>query len=169
MFKCYLDHLSLTELIFAESVQMLFSCDCCAHLSLSCVLADFSEKYSECVCVKKSCFFFSQFFFHVKISHLLYACEKLEQNQTVMKKEKECLLFHLSELQLKSLCLYYHQQFLKECDDKLIQESTKVFEEKLCILKRKQSFITFLNDSSSDSLISEINADIIFSVLSDNF
>src|SRR5436190_22655650 len=137
MSKCCLDHLSLTESIFAENVQMLSSCDCCVCLSLLCMLADSSEKCSECVCVKKLCSFSSQSFFHVKISHLLHTCEKLEQNQTVMKKEKKCLIFCLFELQSKSLCLYYHQKFLKKHDDKLIQENVKVFEKKLHVLKKK--------------------------------
>ena len=114
-------------------------------------------------------FFFLQSFFHVKISHLLHACEKLKQNQTVVKKEKEHLIFHLSEFQLKSLCFHYHQQFFKKYDDKLIQENVKVFKEKLCVLKKKQNFVAFLNDSFSDLLISETNMNAIFSVLSDNF
>src|SRR5947207_10717845 len=111
---------------------MSSSCDCCAHLLFLCVLVNFSEKCSECVCVKKLCFFSSQSFFCAEIFCLLHACEKLEQNQIIVKKEKKCLIFCLSELQSKSLCLCCHQQFLKKHDDKLIQESVKVFEKELC-------------------------------------
>ena len=105
MSKCCLDHLLLTESIFAESVQMLSSCDSCVCLLLSCVLVDSSEKYSKCVHVKKSYSFFSQFFFHAEISHLLHAQEKLKQDQIIMKEEKKHLILYLSELQSKNLCL----------------------------------------------------------------
>src|SRR5437763_1642809 len=109
MLKCCLNHLLLTELIFAESVQMLFSYDCCVCLSLSCMLADSSEKCSECVYVKKLCSFFSQFFFCVKIFCLLCACEKLKQDQIIVKKKKKYLIFCLFELQSKNLCFCCHQ------------------------------------------------------------
>src|SRR5438034_2768538 len=99
MFKCYFDHFLWAEFIFTESVQMLSSCDYCTHLLLLCVLADSSEKCSEYVYVKKLCFFSSQSFFHTEISCLLCAHEKLKQNQTVVKKEKKCLILYLSELQ----------------------------------------------------------------------
>src|SRR6266480_5363371 len=111
MSKCHLDHLFLTEFIFAENVQMSCSCDHCAHLSFLCVLVNSSEKCSKCVHVKKLCFFSSQSFFHAEISHLLHAHEKLKQDQIIMKKEKKCLIFCLFKLQLKSLHLYYHQKF----------------------------------------------------------
>ena len=137
MFKYHLDHFLLTEFILAENVQMLSLCDCCVCLSLSCVLADSLKKCSKCICVKKLCSFSSQFFFHAEISCLFHACEKLEQNQIVVKKEKEYLILYLFEFQLKNLCFYCHQQFFKKCDDKLIQENVKVFEKKLHILKRK--------------------------------
>jgi len=109
MSKCHLDHFLLTESIFVESVQMSSSCDHCICLSLSCMLANSSEKCSKCVHVKKSCSFFSQFFFHAEISHLLHAHEKLKQDQTIVKKEKKHLILHLSELQSKNLHLYHHQ------------------------------------------------------------
>ena len=83
----------------------------------------------------------------MKISCLLCAHEKLEQNQIIMKKEKECLILCLFELQSKSLCLCCHQKFLKKYDDKLIQENVKVFEEELCVLKREQNSAAFLNES----------------------
>src|SRR5438034_7662486 len=157
MSKCYLDHFLLTEFIFAENVQMSSSCDCCVCLLFLCVLADSSEKCSECVCVKKLCSFSSQSFFCAEISHLLCACEKLKQDQIIVKKEKECLILYLFKLQSKNLCFCCHQKFLKECDDKLIQESMKVFKKKLCVLKKKQNSAASLNDSSSDLLIFEIN------------
>src|SRR5436190_13228957 len=73
MSKCHLDYLLLTESIFAENVQMLSSCDHYVYLLLSCMFADSSERCSECVHVKKLYSFFSQSFFHVKISCLLCA------------------------------------------------------------------------------------------------
>ena len=169
MSKHHFDHFLLTKFILAESVQMSFFCDHCAHLLFLCVLADSSEKCSECVCVKKSCFFSSQFFFHVKISHFLCAHEKLEQNQIIMKKEKKHLILHLFEFQSKSLHLHCHQQFFKKHDDKLIQENAKVFKEKLCVLKKKQNSVTSSDNNSFNLLISETNADVIFFVLSDDF
>src|SRR5436190_17755985 len=153
MSKHHLDHLSLAESIFAESVQMSSSCNHCVCLLLSCVLVNSSEKCSKCVHVKKSCSFSSQSFFHAEISHLLHACEKLEQNQIIMKKEKEHLILHLSELQSKNLHFHHHQKFLKKHDDKLIQESAKVFKEKLHVLKREQNFITSSDNISFNSLI----------------
>ena len=45
----------------------------------------------------------------------------------------------------------------------------KIFKKELCILKRKQNFVVSSNNSFFNSLISEINTDIIFSVLSDDF
>src|SRR5205085_1258531 len=67
MFKCCLNHLSLTEFIFAENVQMSSSCDHCACLLLLCVFVNSFKKYSECVYVKKLCSFSSQSFFFFKI------------------------------------------------------------------------------------------------------
>ena len=64
----------------------LFTVSIC--LSFLYVLVNFFEKCSECVHVKKSCSFSSQFFFCVKISHLLHAYEKLKQNQIIMKKNQ---------------------------------------------------------------------------------
>ena len=75
----------------------------------------------------------------------------------------------MSELQSKSLCFWYHQQFFKEHDDKLIQKNMKVFKKKLYVLKRKQNSVVSSNDNSSDLLISEINVNTIFSALSDDF
>ena len=75
----------------------------------------------------------------------------------------------LFEFQSKSLCFCHYQQFLKEYDDKLIQKSVKIFKKELHVLKREQNFIIFSDDNSFNSLIFEINADVIFSVLSDDF
>ena len=169
MSKHHFDHLSLTESIFAESVQISSFCNHCIHLSFLCVLVNSSEKYSKCVHVKKSCSFFSQSFFHVEISHLFHAHEKLEQNQIIMKKKKKHLILYLFEFQSKNLHLHHHQQFLKKHDDKLIQENTEIFEEELHILKKKQNFITSSNNCSFNLLISETSTNTIFFTLSVNF
>src|SRR5436190_11679760 len=118
MSKCHLNHFLLTEFIFVKNVQMSSSCDYCIYLSFLCMLVNFSEKCSKCVHVKKSCSFSFQSFFHAEISHLLHTHEKLKQNQTVVKEEKEHLILHLFKLQSKNLHFHHHQQFLKECDDK---------------------------------------------------
>ena len=120
MFKHHLNHFLLTEFILAENVQMSSSCNYCICLSFLCVLVNSSEKYSECVHVKKSCLFSSQSFFHAKISHLFCAHEKLKQNQIIMKKKKKHLILYLFEFQSKNLHLCCHQQFFKKYDDKLI-------------------------------------------------
>ena len=114
-------------------------------------------------------FIFFSVFFCAEISHLLHACEKLKQDQIIMKKEKEHLILYLFKLQSKNFYLQHHQQFLKKHDDKLIQESVKVFKEELHVLKREQNFITFSNNSSFNLLISETNMNIIFFILSDDF
>ena len=69
----------------------------------------------------------------------------------------------------KKCWLHYHTQFLCNCDDKLIQESAEIFEKKLHVLKRKQNSVVFLSNTFSDLLIFEINVNIIFSVLFDDF
>ena len=73
----------------------------------------------------------------------------------------------MTEIKKHHLC--HHAQFLCDCDDKLIQESVKVFEKKLYILKKKQKFAIFLNNNFFNLLIFKININIIFSMLSDNF
>ena len=75
--------------------------------------------------------------------------------------------FQAAEIKKHWLC--YHTQFFCDYDDKLIQENAKIFEKKLHILKKKQNFIIFLNNIFFNLLISEINVNIIFSVLSDDF
>ena len=120
MSKHHFDHLLLTESIFAENVQISSFCNYCAYLLFLCVLVNSLKKYSEYVHIKKLCFFSSQFFFCAEIFCLLHACEKLEQNQIIMKKEKKHLILYLFKFQSKSLCFCHHQQFLKKYDDKLI-------------------------------------------------
>ncbi len=75
--------------------------------------------------------------------------------------------FQAAEIKKHQLC--YHTQFLYNYDDKLIQKSVKVFKKELHVLKREQNFITFSDNNSFNLLISEINANIIFFTLSDNF
>src|SRR5205085_5281656 len=103
------------------------------------------------------------------ISHFLHAHEKLKQNQIVVKKKKEHLILCLFKLQSKNFHLHHHQKFFKKHDDKLIQENVKVFKKKLYVLKREQNFIIFSSNIFFNSLISETNANIIFSALSDDF
>ena len=95
--------------------------------------------------------------------------EKIEKKQTALSDEKQCLFeaFQAAEIKKHQLCC--HAQFLHDCDDKLIQENVKVFEKELHILKKKQNSVAFLNNISFNLLISEINANTIFSALSDNF
>ena len=71
--------------------------------------------------------------------------------------------------EIKKHWLHCHTQFLHDHDDKLIQKSMKIFKKKLYILKKKQNSVIFSDDNSFNLLISEINADIIFFMLSDNF
>ena len=75
----------------------------------------------------------------------------------------------LQAAETKKCWLCHHIQFLCDYDDKLIQESAEVFKEKLYVLKKKQNFTAFSDNNFSDSLISEINVNIIFSALSDDF
>ena len=90
MSKCCLDHFSLTQFIFVKDVQMLSSCDCCTKQKKFCVVSDKFNKYSECVCLKKSCLLFSDFL-TVNVVQLLKTCEKIEKKQTVFLNEKQCL------------------------------------------------------------------------------
>ena len=75
----------------------------------------------------------------------------------------------MTQLSTKFLCLHKQRKFLKDCDDKLIQENVKVFEKELHVLKKEQDFIISSDNNFSDLLISEINADTVFTALSDDF
>ena len=95
--------------------------------------------------------------------------EKIEKKQITFSNEKQHLFEAFQAAEIKKHQLHHHAQFLHNCDDKLIQESVKVFKKKLHVLKRKQNFIVFLSNNFSDLLISEINVNTIFFTLSDNF
>ena len=51
----------------------------------------------------------------------------------------------------------------------MIQENMKVFEKELYILKREQNSVTSSDNNFFNLLISEININIIFFILSDEF
>ena len=108
-------------------------------------------------------------FLTVNVVQLLKTCEKIEKKQVTFLNEKQCLFeaFQAAETKKHQLC--HHAQFLCDHDDKLIQESAEIFKEKLYVLKRKQNFITSSDDNSFNLLISEINVNVIFFTLSDNF
>ena len=105
----------------------------------------------------------------MNVTQLFKAHEKIEKKQIIFSNKKQCLFeaFQAAEIKKHQLCC--HAQFFCNHDDKLIQENTKIFKEKLYVLKREQNFITFLNDNFSDLLIFEINVNVIFSALSDDF
>jgi len=100
---------------------------------------------------------------------LLKIHEKIEKEQTAFSDEKQHLFEAFQAAETKKCQLCHHTQFFHNHDDKLIQESAKIFKEELHVLKRKQNFIIFLDDISFNSLILKINVNIIFFVLSDNF
>ena len=100
---------------------------------------------------------------------MLKAHEKIEKKQVIFLDKKQCLFKAFQAAEIKKYQLHYHTQFFHNHDDKLIQKSMKVFKEKLCILKKKQDFIIFLNNNFFISLISAVNVNIIFFTLSDNF
>ena len=143
-------------------------CDHCTRQKKFCVISDKFNKCSECVCLKKLCLLFSDFL-TVNIVWLLKTCEKIEKEQITFSDEKQHLFEAFQAAEAKKCWLCCHAQFLHNCDDKLIQENVKIFKKKLYVLKKKQNFIAFSDNIFSDLLISEINANIIFSVLSDNF
>ena len=169
MTKHQLDHFCFFQLIFSSDVEMLISCDCCVKLNCFCILSDKSEKCNECVMSKKSCSFLSQFFYHQNVLKLLKAREKIDKDHAAAAEKKEYLLEALLAVKAKSCCLEHQSQFLKEHDDKLIQESTEVFEKELHVLKNESSSAVFLNNSSSDFLIIKMNADLVFSALFSDF
>src|SRR5205809_6211194 len=90
MSKYCFDHFSLTQFILAEDVQMLSFCDCCARQKKFCVIFDKFNKYSKCICSKKSCLLFSDSL-AVNVAQLLKTCEKIEKEQTAFSDEKQCL------------------------------------------------------------------------------
>src|SRR5204863_1423413 len=141
---------------------MLSFCDCCARQKKFCVIFNKFNKCSECICLKKLCSLFSDSLV-VNVAQLLKTCEKIEKEQTALSDEKQCLFEAFQAAEIKKCQLCCHAQFLCDCDDKLIQESVKVFKEELCVLKKKQNSAAFSNNIFSDLLIFEINADIIFS------
>ena len=100
---------------------------------------------------------------------MLKTHEKIEKEQAAFSDEKQHLFeaFQAAETKKHQLC--HHAQFLCDHDDKLIQESVKVFKKELCVLKREQNSAASLSDISFNLLISEINANTIFFTLSDDF
>ena len=168
MCKHHSDHLSLFHVIVKKSIEMLLFCNHCSFLNKQCFVFNKSEKCSEYVKLKHLCFF-SCSVYATDVSHLLHTHEKLNHDKKSVLKKCQRFNAHLVKLNEKILHLKHHQHFLKECDDKLIQENAKVFEEELHVLKKKQDFITSLNDNSFNSLIFRTNTDTVFSTLSDNF
>src|SRR5436190_18728920 len=140
MSKHHFDHFSLTQFILAEDIQMSFSCNHCARQKKFCVISDKFNKYNECVHSKKSCLLFS-YFLIMNIAQLLKIHEKIKKEQTVFSDEKQHLFEAFQAVEIKKYQLHHHTQFLHDHDDKLIQESAEVFEEKLHVLKKKQNFI----------------------------
>src|SRR5205809_2580116 len=90
MSKYCLDHFFLTQFILAEDVQMSSLCDYCARQKKFCIISDKSDKYSECVYLKKQCSLFSDSLI-VNVAWLLKACEKIEKEQTALSDEKQHL------------------------------------------------------------------------------
>src|SRR5205809_6751156 len=136
---------------------MLISCDHCVKSNCFCILSDKSEKCNECVVSKKSCFFSSQFFYYQNVSKLLRAHEKIDKDCAAAAEKKKHLLEAFLAVKAKSHHLEHQSQFLKEHDDKLIQESMKVFEKELHVLKSELNSAAFSDNSSSDFLITEMN------------
>src|SRR5438045_3444766 len=96
-----------------------------------------------------SCDVFQFYLFHnIHVSHFLHACEKLNHDEKFILKKCQKLSVCLAELNAKVLCLKHHQHFLKKCDDKLIQESMKIFKKELHVLKKKQNSVIFSDDNS---------------------
>src|SRR5436190_15284426 len=94
-------------------------------------------------------FFFCSVYF-TDVSHLLCAHERLDHDKEFILKKCQKFSAYLIKLNVKIFCLKHHQHFLKKHDDKLIQKSMKIFEEKLHVLKKKQNFIISSNISFSD-------------------
>ena len=105
----------------------------------------------------------------MNIVQLLKIHKEIEKKQITFSNEKQCLFEAFQTAETKKCQLHHHTQFLHDHDDKLIQESMKVFKEKLHVLKRKQNSAASSNDSSSNLLIFEVNVNAIFFMLSDDF
>src|SRR5438034_721188 len=75
----------------------------------------------------------------VNVAQLLKTCEKIEKEQVTLSNEKQCLFETFQAAEIKKHQLHHHAQFLYNYDDKLIQESMKIFKKKLYILKKKQN------------------------------
>ena len=99
MFKCHLNHFSLTQFIFIENVQMSSFCDHCTRQKKFCVIFNKFNKYSEYVHSKKSCLLFFNFLI-VNVVQLLKIHEKIEKEQTAFFNEKQCLfeVFQVAEI-----------------------------------------------------------------------
>ena len=100
---------------------------------------------------------------------MLKTCEKIEKEQITFFNKKQHLFKVFQTAEIKKCQLHCHIQFFCDYDDKLIQENAEIFKEELHVLKKKQNSVAFSNNNFSDSLISEINVNTIFSALSDNF
>ena len=57
MLKYCFNYFFLTQFILVENIQISFLCNCCAKQKKSCIVSDKLNKYSEYVCLKKSCLF----------------------------------------------------------------------------------------------------------------
>ena len=90
MSKCCFDHFSLTQFIFAENVQMLFSCNHCTQQKKFYIISDKFNKYSEYVHLKKSCSLFSDFLI-MNVTQLFKTCEKIEKEQIAFFNKKQYL------------------------------------------------------------------------------
>ena len=100
---------------------------------------------------------------------LLRAHEKIDKDHAAVTEKKKYLLEAFFTVKAKSHHLEHQSQFLKEHDDKLIQESMKVFEKELHVLKSELSSAASSDNSSFNFLIIETNADLVFSALFSDF
>ena len=100
MSKHHLNHFSLTQFILAEDVQMSFSCDHYARQKKFCIIFNKFNKYSEYVCLKKSCLLFFSFLI-MNIMQLLKTCEKIEKEQITFSDEKQHLFEAFQAAEIK--------------------------------------------------------------------
>src|SRR5204863_517525 len=98
MFKCCLNHFSLTQFILAEDVQMLSLCDHCTRQKKFCIIFNKFNKCSECVHSKKLCSLFFNFLI-MNVVQLLKAHEKIEKEQIAFFDEKQCLFESFQNVQ----------------------------------------------------------------------